>query len=117
MANVVLFNPNQYLTSVNTPEYVNNPNAIINPDVSAVLSVPVKFWKRVGDTVVEMTPAEKQAIIDAELQARKDAVTDPSFADLKDILTALVKVINIRLPIDKKITKLELIDAIKAEMV
>lgn len=117
MANVVLFNPTQYLQSVNTPDYEGNPNAIINPDVTAVQSVPLRYWKRSGNNVVEMTLAEKQAVDSAILQARKDAITDPSAGDLKDIFTALIKVINLRLSTNQKITKQEFIDAIKAEIV
>lgn len=117
MANVVLFNPTQYLQSVNTPDYEGNSDAIINPDISSVQSVPLKYWKRVGNTVVEMTLAEKQVVDVAILQARKDAITDPSFADLKDIFTALIKVLNTKLPANKQITRQELIDAIKLEII
>jgi len=69
MANVILFDPNgvvsnrvlKYLISVNTPDYVDNPNALINPDVSS-LTVDVKYWKVVSANVVEMTQNEKNAI-------------------------------------------------------
>lgn len=117
MASVALFNPTQYLTSVNTPDYEGNPDAIINPDISAVQNVPLKFWKRVGNTIVEMSQAEKDAIAAAELQVRRDQANDLSISDMKAILTALIKVINIRLPAGQKITKQELVDAIKAEVV
>lgn len=116
MASVALFNPTQYLVSVNTPDYEGNPNAIINPDITAVQGVPLKFWKRVGNTIVEMTQAEKDAVLAAELQARRDQANDLSFQDMKSVLTALIKVINIRLPQNQKITKQELVDAIKAEI-
>lgn len=117
MASVALFNPTQYLTSVNTPDYEDNPDAIINPDITAVQNVPLKFWKRSGNTIVEMTQAEKDAILIAELQTRKDTANDFGLDDMKPILTALIKVINIRLPIGQKITKQEMIDAIKLEIV
>lgn len=120
MANIAIFKtgkPAQYLTSVNTPDYSSDPDVIIDPDISNVQSVPLKYWKRVGNTIVEMTQAEKDVILASELQARKDAITDPSFGDIKDILTALIKVINIRLPQNQKITKQEIIDAIKAEII
>lgn len=119
MANIAIFKSGQipqYLQSVNTPEYSGDPDVIVNPDISSVVNVPHKYWKRVGNTVAEMTQAEKDAINAAELQARKDAVVDPSNANLKDILTALIKVINVRLSAGQKITKQELIDAIKLEI-
>ena len=59
MADVVNRNSREYLRSVNTPDY---PESIwiINPDLSAVAQVPQKYWKIVGDLVVEMTPEEKE---------------------------------------------------------
>ncbi|MBT8428494.1 MAG: hypothetical protein KJN79_01140 [Gammaproteobacteria bacterium] len=57
----------QYLQSVNTPDYPVL-DWIINPDLSALTGVPQKYWKVVGDTVVEMTQGEKDAA-DAALAA------------------------------------------------
>ena len=131
MSNIAIFKPNQtpqYLTSVNGAEYMvdptalegnvvsNDPDVIFNPDISAVVNVSLKYWKRSGDNIVEMTVGEKQVIDDAELQARKDAANDFSIEGMKIVLTALIKVINLRLPIDKKITKQEMIDALKGEI-
>ena len=105
----------QYLQSVNTPDYPT-VDWLINPDISAVVNVPHRYWKLVGNTVVEMTQAEKDAVEAQLLQARKDAVTDLDRAGLKDILTALIEVLNIRLAANKQITKQELIDAIKLKI-
>lgn len=116
MANVVLFNPTQYLKSVNTPDYENNPNAIINPDISSVQSVPLKYWKRSGNIVVEMTTLEKQAVDQAELQTRKSFADNFGIDDMKIVLTALIKVLNTKLPANKQIVKQEVVDAIKAEI-
>ena len=131
MANIAIFKTGkvaQYLRSVDTGEYVVDPNVpkdqvvpidpdvIINPDVTSVQNIPLKYWKRLGNNILEMTANEKLAVDTAELQSRKDRVIDPSDADLKDILTALIKVINIRLPAGQKITKQEFIDAIKLEI-
>ena len=60
MSNIVIYNPgavvaNQvtsYLTSVNTPDYYSEPNKVINPDLSAVLDQPMKWWKVSGGNVV-----------------------------------------------------------------
>ena len=132
MSNIAIFKPNQqpqYLTSVNGAEYMvdptalegsvvsNDPNVIFNPDISAVINVPLKYWKRSGNNIVEMSLAEKQAIEATELQARKDAANDFGIDGMKIVLTALIKVINLRLPIDKKITKQEMVDALKGEII
>lgn len=116
MANVVLFTNGvaQYLQSVNTPDYAGNPNALIDPDLSAVQGVDMQWWKKSGSSVVEMSPAEKQVILDAQLAERKSRA-DQLLTNLPEVLTALIKVINLRLP-SNKITKAELITAIKAEI-
>ena len=61
MANVINRTTKQYLRSVNTPDFPVE-DWIINPDLSALESVPQKYWKVVGDTVVEMDQAEKDAV-------------------------------------------------------
>ena len=129
--NVAIFKAGQspqYLTSVNGAEYMvdpqalegtvvsNDPNVLINPDISAVINIDRKYWKRVGSQIQEMTLLEKQAIEAAELQARKDAADNFGIERMKIVLIALIKVINIRLPVGQKITKQEMIDALKAEI-
>lgn len=129
MANIAIFKtgrPPEYLTSVNGAEFMtdsasndatpNSPDVLINPDISAVKNVPVKFWKRSGDSIVEMSKAEKDAITAAELQARKNFADDFGIEDMKVVLTALIKVLNTKLGATKQITKQEVIDAIKGEI-
>lgn len=65
MADVVNRTTVQYLQSVNTPDFPVE-DWIINPDLSALTGVPQKYWKVVGDTVVEMTQPEKDAVDAAE---------------------------------------------------
>ena len=130
--NVAIFNLGEtpkYLTSVNGAEYMADPTALegavapkdntilINPDITVVASVPVRYWKKVGTSIVEMSQAEKDAIAAAELQTRKDQANDFSLQSMKPILTALIKVLNTKLPANKQITKQELVDAIKLEIV
>ena len=115
MANVLHKTTLQYLESVNTPDYPS-VDWVINPDISAVLNVPHKYWKLSGTNVVEMTLAEKSAVDAAELQARKDKITEIENADMREIFIALIKVLNTKLPANKQITKQELIDAIKLEI-
>lgn len=80
MADVVNRTTVQYLRSVNTPDYPTG-SWIINPDLSALASVPEKYWKVVGDTVVEMTAGEKAAVDAAAIAAaptRENVLIDPS---------------------------------------
>ncbi len=83
MANILMYNPSavvpnqavSYTTGINTPDYLSVPNSIINPDLSALLSVPMNYWKVSstfpktfknitvqGGTVVEMSPTEKSTV-------------------------------------------------------
>lgn len=130
MANIAIFKPNstpEYLVSVNGAEYLanptsndltpNSPDILINPDISAVKGVPTKFWKRVGNSIVEMSQLEKDTVTAAELQARKNFADDFGIEDMKIVLTALIKVINTKLGATKQITKQEVIDALKGEIV
>jgi len=48
------------LFSVNTPDY-SDSTWIINPDLSAVYSVPKRYWKIDGTTITEMNQTEKDA--------------------------------------------------------
>lgn len=129
MANIAIFKPGkppEYLESVNGAEYMtdpatndtkpNSPDVLINPDISAVKNVPVKFWKRVGNAVVEMSQAEKDAVAAAELQTRKDMANDFGIQDMKTVLKVLLTVLNSKLPANKQITKQELVDALKGEI-
>lgn len=105
-----------YLESVNTPDYPES-DWIINPDMSGVEGVDRKYWKLVNDVPTEMTAQEKQAVDDAELQSRKDAIQELGDTGLKEVMTALIKVLNSKLPANKQITKQELITAIKEEII
>ena len=88
MANVIrrAGPPHPYLTSVHTPAY---PTVawLHNPDTSAVSGVDPKYWKVVGDAVLEMTPAEKAAV-DAASQTSTDDTTMTEF-DARDAIAAL----------------------------
>ena len=72
MSNVVMYDPNgvvvnrviSYLQSVNTPDYENLPNVLINPDVSSLSSIPKNYWKVDSGNVVEMTTNEKTVLND-----------------------------------------------------
>lgn len=79
MANIALYNPsavvvNQvttYLLSVNTPDYDSEPNKVVNPDLSALTGIPMKWWKVDTGVVVEMSSGEKDTIDNSLLPAIK----------------------------------------------
>lgn len=116
MASVVVFENGQaiYYPSANTPDFEDNPNALINPDLSIVENTPIQHWKRDGDNVVEMSQVEKDALAQSQITTRKHLAEDYGI-DIKTALTALIKVINLRLP-SNKITKEEMVQALKDEI-
>lgn len=70
MSLIVIFDhnttPNKVISvdpTGSTDQFIGRPDALINPDVSG-LKVPVKYWKHVAGSIVEMT-AEEQATQDA----------------------------------------------------
>ena len=118
MSNVLLVDGvgkiGNYLRSVNTPDYRNGTN-LINPDLSHMDGIPKKFWKMVAGQVVEMTQVEQDAITQAEADALAQSVEDQVQdlrLDMKEVMTALIQVINVRIP-GNPITKAELVQKIK----
>lgn len=76
MANVLNRTTKEYLTSVNTPDFPEHI-WIINPDVSAVIQAPTKYWIVTGDSVSLMNQSQRNAVDDQELL---DSVTaSPAF--------------------------------------
>lgn len=79
-----------YRQSVNTPDF---PVAEwhINPDVSAVLHLPVQYWKRDGDNpVLPMSQAEMDALNAAAKTVRDDnAVTNQDNETIRALLAAI----------------------------
>lgn len=72
MANVYDKVKRVYRRSVHTPDFMGNPDMLINPDVSALQGVPEKYWKVEFDTLIEMTQPEKDAV-DLEIDNRRKA--------------------------------------------
>lgn len=113
MATVVVFEPNKepvLLQSVHTPDYEGMSTVVVNPDLSALVSVPKKYWKKSGYSVVEMNTAEKATVDSAEASA-KEARTQ-AFEDLTalELAKALVALNNQ----SKPTTKANLVAAVKA---
>ncbi len=73
MANIVVYDPADaivanrvitYIRSGHTPDYQVG-NYLINPDVTGLSGIDIKYWKENAGAVVEMIQAEKDAIDDA----------------------------------------------------
>lgn len=64
MSNIILYDENnivlQYLKSVNTPDY--SGNVLVNPDISSIENIPIKYWKVYDGQVIEMTEEEKNNV-------------------------------------------------------
>lgn len=122
---IAIFDPNsqpvpnqvkQYLRSVNTPYYYGRDDIVIMPTMP---HYNLKFLKVKNGQVVEMTQAEKDAIIQAEQQAQHDAQVqnvNNLGVTVKDMIVAFVKVYNSKVPPQYRITKQEIIDQIKQDL-
>lgn len=76
-----------------------------------------RYVKWSGGEPDAMAPAEQVAVDDAwaaEIQAAKDASDARLEVSMEEAVTALVQVINVRLPAGQKITKAEIVAQIKA---
>ncbi len=86
MANVIVYDPSDpdvanrvtgFYPSIHSPDYDAESNKLVNPDLSAVWTapgtfvVPQKYWKYDGETVVEMSAAEKDAVCLDDSKAEK----------------------------------------------
>src|SRR3990167_6383000 len=121
MSNIAIFKSNQtpqYLESVNEPDYCTEvppnkfvaqdyalPGVLINPDISAVKDVPLKYWKQVSLTVIEMSVAEKKMVDDAE-KAKSDI-------ELETLNSLSAKELTEVLVSKGLITKKEITDSLK----
>lgn len=104
MSNVLNKTTLQYLRSVNTPDYPTS-DWIINPILPQCYQ---KFWVIEGDTVREMTPAEKTAYLYANeaeiyLIAEKQLLTGKTAADYETDPNAIIN--PVMPPCDLKYTK------------
>ena len=75
MSRIVIFNPStndiiEYIPSANTPDYDKRSDVLVNPDVSLISSVPLKYIKHKTGALVEKTQAEKDTT-DAQIAAKK----------------------------------------------
>lgn len=68
MATVLEKSTMRVFESVNTPDYPEK-DFLINPDLSAVAGVPVKYWT-IKDNSVAAIPKEEEATVDAEIESK-----------------------------------------------
>jgi hypothetical protein len=93
MADVVHRTTVEYRKSVDTVGY--DPAVWIhNPNLSALVAVPQKYWKVSGDSVLEMTAGEKTTVDQAQAAAAlaADKATSKLECDLR-YFKALVKIL------------------------
>lgn len=94
MGNYLHRTTKQYLTST-SPASLPEPlaNYIDEPDLSAVVGVPNRYWVITGDVVTEMSQGEKDALDAQALSDSRDAVLQGEIDNLESILRQLTKLI------------------------
>lgn len=107
MANVLHKTTLQYKRSVNTPEYLDG-SWLINPDTTIIATVPSKYWKVVGESLLEMTSGEKSTIDGLNLPTVKAAA--------KAVIARIIKqVIEENFPAEKQRTLFHLMQEARAD--
>ncbi len=91
MATVLNRTNKQLVTSANTVEYPPE-DWIIEPDLSAVVGQPSKYWTVTGDVVSLMSQGQRDAVDAALLSAARDAVA-AAFDNVEDIERAFALVL------------------------
>ena len=107
-----------YLLSVSTPDYDQDPENLINPDISAVVEVPMKYWQLENGTVREMTPEEKQA---TDIAQRNEVLINirnnvSNYVDAADLIEILVTIGNTQWSKGKVVTKAQFLDLLFDEI-
>ncbi|MHC4156686.1 MAG: hypothetical protein ACYST6_17455 [Planctomycetota bacterium] len=89
----------RYLQSADPNELPEDiSNYISEPDLSAVVGVPRRYWAITGDTVSEMGQSEKDAVDAAMLSDRRDGMVaelDSAEGTLRQLVRMLISEINI----------------------
>ena len=106
MGAVLIYNPAdgrvlQYRKSVHTPDFEGRADVLINPDLSAVYDLDIKYWKVLLPNVVAMTEGEREEIdlADAAEAERQHALDRVSRGN--SIVSKIgARVIQARLPED-----------------
>lgn len=77
MANYLHRTTKQYTTSVD-PNSLTEPEAnyVVNPDVSAVIGQPTRYWIITGDVITLMTQVERDAVDATVLSRNRDSLAD-----------------------------------------
>lgn len=91
---------NSYKISVNTPYYTSRIDVVINPDVSLLEGIPLRYWKYDNGYIVEMTQGEKDTVDTGIAEAQELGIRTGSighvnnFEDIGLLMRALVEVIR-----------------------
>ena len=96
--------------------YYNDDSPDYTAKMVLIKSVPRKFLKVVAGELVERTQAEKDAILQAEVDARQlaqDNADNELQVTLKEAFIAWLQIYNSKVPIQYRITKNEIIQNIK----
>jgi len=82
----------EYFQSI-PPDQLAEPiaNYIDNPDMSAVVGVPSKYWQIIGDIVSEMDAGEKAVVDQAILDVQRDSLIAAQVDGLESVLRQLIK--------------------------
>lgn len=90
MANVLNRSSKRYIASVNTPDYPTGA-WIHNPDMSAVVGEPSKYWTITDDVVTLMDQAARDVVDAAEVETRRDNVA-AQLDQQEDLLRAFASI-------------------------
>lgn len=106
MADILRYDPDStppgkviaYLSSQDTSQYEGLPNILINPEVTLLFEVPVRYWLVEGGVVREMTAQEKADVdvleTTANVDRRRQIVRDlRDREDMALVLEALVRML------------------------
>ena len=97
--------------------YYNDDSPDYTAKIALINSVPRKFLKVIAGELLERTQAEKDAILQAETDARQlaqDNADNELRVTLKEAFTAWLQLYNSKVPVQYKVTKDEMVTQIKS---
>ena len=107
----------EIIKSADTPSYDKRSDVLINPEIKGVLELKYLKADTDNNSVVDMDSAEQTAVNQAQVSkdtAEKQQLADNLEYPLVDVVTALIKRINVRIPANP-ITKQEIINQLKVD--
>jgi len=96
------------------PDHMVLKSKAVDLDVEAIEAIPQQYRKIAGKSVIEMTLAERNAVDAASANTiRNERANAVESGDLMSVVDSLISVINQRLPQDQRITRAEVVNAIR----